>query len=69
MLGSGPWVHTQGMTIEEIEWNTDLERAMMHGDASELLDLYALGKKLFGSELGVRWAAGVSGFDASAVTG
>ncbi|MDD2817188.1 MAG: hypothetical protein PHN51_00135 [Candidatus Nanopelagicales bacterium] len=57
------------MTIEEIEWNAKVEGAMIEGDAAQLLHLYELGTKLFGSELGVRWAAAVSGFDASAVTG
>ena len=69
MVGKSRWGHTQDMAIDEIEWNTNVERAMIAGDSEALLRLYAEGEKLFGGDRGVRWAAAISGFDASAVTG
>ena len=62
-------VHTEGMAISVIEWEQLVQFAMLNDQQADLLALFAQGQQLFGSQAGERWAAALSGFDASAVTG
>ena len=57
------------MAIDEIEWRERVQRALVEGERAELLRLFTTAQDLFGVEAGARWAATLSGFDATAVTG
>ena len=61
--------HTEGMAINEIEWKVQVQQALVAGQGVELVRLFAVGQAMFGAQAGARWAAAISGFDASAVTG
>ena len=57
------------MAVDEIEWKAQVHRALVEGERTELLRLFAYAEELFGSEAGSKWAAALSGFAACAVTG
>lgn len=69
MVGMVYQAHNQGMTIDEIEWKAQVQQALMAGQGVELVRLYSVAQELFGANAGTQWAAALSGFDASAVTG
>ena len=69
MVGNEQQVHTHDMTIEKIDWKWRVQHALVEGDQSELLRLFSVAQELFGAEANTQWAAALSGFDASAVTG
>jgi hypothetical protein len=62
-------VHNLGMTIDQIEWKVQVQQALVESQGVELVRLYSVAQELFGVNAGTQWAAALSGFDASAVTG
>lgn len=69
MVGVAKQGNTQGMAINEIEWKAQVQQALVAGQGVELLRLFAVAQAMFGAQAGTQWAAALSGFDASAVTG
>ncbi len=57
------------MAINEIEWKAQVQQALVAGQGVELLRLFTVAQAMFGPQAGAQWAAAISGFDASAVTG
>ncbi len=57
------------MAINKIEWKAQVQQALIACQGVELLRLFAVAQAMFGAQAGARWAAAISGFDASAVTG
>lgn len=57
------------MAFNKIAWATRVSDAAASGDGAALARLFAEGQVGLGDHLGADWAAALSAWDASAVTG
>jgi hypothetical protein len=65
--------HAQGDTekveFDRTDWEHAVRTAAVAGDQAQLAELFSVGKRHFGAEVGHEWARLLSALDAGAITG